>query len=552
MLPGVVVCEDPPTESQATSPRCPEDPPDAAPEDVLKDVREEPPKQLDDFSSGTTDQVEFLAELPQEPRRLQPEASDGKLSGSMGSTASTCTPHANASGAVAAFCHQCGLEADLYLDTSDMKRYCSDCWKDYYGHTPGRSEASPLIGVEVAETVAEERLSQLWSEKILPGWPPVVVPSTPARLGGREGQEWSSIKVRVHRQVVGAHAREQNNGEGHPLPGEVLAERYRVKHLVGEGHFTKAFMAEDEGSGGDVCLKRHRTLSVEALVDLFVLGKRIAEHDEGGHLFPLLTDAFYDVVGYTVETLIEGHNCLSLAKADAGFFKAMKNLRHVAVGTLRGLVALEQAGAVHNDVKPDNLIWTQECVKVVDFGCARLDSRVEPKGRNWALSEGGAGHLGKWSPEMVLRLPITHASDVWGMAISLCELYCGRFMWRNEADTAEVVLAQSLGLCSLRGGLPPSLLRRSPLDVRQLYTPAPCHYPVRQNAEGQLEVLRPVRWGLEQVIGEGWRENDKAELGQLLETALVVDAAHRPSAAKILECCPFVCSSPPDEIEGLI
>ena len=51
-------------------------------------------------------------------------------------------------------------------------------------------------------------------------------------------------------------------------------------------------------------------------------------------------------------------------------------------------------------------------MKIVDFGCARLDQEKS----NWALAEGGAGHLGKWSPEMNLRLPIGHRSDVWGTA----------------------------------------------------------------------------------------------------------------------------------------
>merc|ERR1719440_2235645 len=110
----------------------------------------------------------------------------------------------------------------------------------------------------------------------------------------------------------------------------------------------------------------------------------------------------------------------------------------------------------------------QPKVRIVDFGCARLDQREEP-GRNWSLAEGGAGHLGKWSPEMVLRLPISHRGDVWGVAISLCELHCGRAVWCNEGDTAEIVLAQLLGLCDLRAGVPASLLRRSPLDVRKLY-----------------------------------------------------------------------------------
>lgn len=317
--------------------------------------------------------------------------------------------------------------------------------------------------------------------------------------------------------------------------------------IAGEGHFTRAFLADDLLTSSRVCVKRHRGLTIEALSDLLNLGQRLEEADKAGEFFPRILDAFYDQLGYTVESLVEGQNCLSVARCNPSFFTRLDNLRVVARGGLSGLTLLERVGVVHNDVKPDNLIWCDTAedqdmhprVKIVDFGCARLDQREEP-GRNWSLAEGGAGHLGKWSPEMALRIPITHMNDVWGMAISICELYCGRSMWRNEADTVEVVVAQIIGLCNLRDGLPRSLLRRSPLDVRLLYTPAPAHFPLRRNTLGQLEVLRPSRWGLEQVLGERWREHEHRECGEFLEAALCVDAIARPSAAELLEACTFV------------
>jgi len=400
-----------------------------------------------------------------------------------------------------------------------------------------------LVQIEVGELWVSDRLSKLWAENPLPGWPPLIHP--PAPTPKCTENVWQTISVRVRREVVGPHSREQCNVDC-PLPGEVLAGRFRVQHCVGEGHFTKAFLAEDLTKGGSVCVKRHRSLTVEAVADLMVLAHRMEEADTDGLLFPRLVDAFYDIVGFTVESLIEGRNCLSVAQSKPLFFNDVSNLQHVALGTLKGLAALDRAGVVHNDVKPDNLIWSDipirgtVIVKIVDFGCARLDHRAEPAGRNWSLSEGGAGHLGKWSPEMALRLPITHRGDVWGVAVSLCELHCGRFVWRNEGDTAEMVLAQALGLCGLREGLPPSLLRRSPLDVRELYTPAPRHFPIRRNALGQLEALRPIRWGLEQVLGEGWREAGKIDLGELLQSLLTFDPLYRPSASQALERCRFV------------
>mmetsp|Transcript_13405 Transcript_13405/g.31482 ORF Transcript_13405/g.31482 Transcript_13405/m.31482 type:complete len:653 (+) Transcript_13405:75-2033(+) len=453
-------------------------------------------------------------------------------------------------------CHQCRTEGvETYLDSSDMNRYCETCWESYYGVLPSRSEVPPLVPIEVAVLWPEDRLARAWAEVGLSGWPPpAVIPQQVVGGDGVDGEMWSKINVRVRRDIVGPHARDHVSGNGVPQAGELIAGRYLCKILVGEGHFTKAFLADDLQTGQSVCLKRHRNLSVEALADLFVLGRRMQEVDEGGKFFPQITDAFYDLVGFTVESYVEGQNCFAIAHANPSFFDDMRTLRQVALGALRGLVLLDQAGIVHNDMKADNLIWVgpinapssdgkasflDAMVRIVDFGCARLDQREE-FGRNWSLAEGGAGHLGKWSPEMTLRLPITHRSDVWGVSVSLCELHCGRVAWRNEADTAEVVLAESLGLCGLRDGVPSSLLRRSPLDVRLLYTPAPKHLPLRRNALGQLEALQPLHWGLEQVLGAKWRDNRKAEFGELLQCCLIVDPLCRPSAAQVLDCCRFL------------
>lgn len=502
------------------------------------------------INSGHLSETEVMDVSPKACLRTPCPDAPSKLTHSMDSSASTCTPGSQKLRDFSR-CHQCSCEGlELFQDPSDLNHYCERCWTDFYGSQPQRYEVQPLVPVEVFELWQDAQLAQLWAGQTLPGWPPPLAHQPPAPPIGTEGELWSSVSVRVRRDIVGPHAREQTGGDT-LYPGEILAGKYRVQSLVGQGHFTKAFLAEDLTNGGMVCLKRHRQLTVEALSDLMVIGHRMAEVDAGGVLFPRLIDAFYDMVCFTVESLLEGQNCLALAQANPAFFADLGNLRQVAKGVLLGLSHLDRAGVVHNDVKPDNLMWVEAqppnpgdehpsaMVRIVDFGCARLDQREEP-GRNWSLAEGGAGHLGKWSPEMALRLPITHQGDVWGLAISLCELHCGRAVWRSEADTAEVVLAQALGLCDLRDGLPSSLLRRSPLDIRQLYTPAPRHFPLRRNALGQLEALCPARWGLEQVLGENWRETGKGELKGLLQHALVVDPAIRPSAAQLVECCRFV------------
>eukprot|EP00928_Gymnodinium_smaydae_P028837 TRINITY_DN21893_c0_g1_i2.p1 TRINITY_DN21893_c0_g1~~TRINITY_DN21893_c0_g1_i2.p1 ORF type:complete len:304 (-),score=47.68 TRINITY_DN21893_c0_g1_i2:129-911(-) len=246
--------------------------------------------------------------------------------------------------------------------------------------------------------------------------------------------------------------------------------------------------------------------------------------------------------GYTVETFIEGQNCLDVMRSDANHFGKADNLRIVAQGVLQGLALLAKAGVVHADVKADNILWTESQspgasprVRLVDFGCARLDRACE-NGRNWSLAEGGAGHLGKWAPEMILRLPITDRADVWGLGVVLLELHCGRFLWCCEEDSVEVVLAQVLGLIDARDGLPADLLRRSPLDITRLYTPGSQHFPVRRvhGSGGLLEEFRPVAWGLTALLGEKIEEPPWDAFAETVLAALTVDHDRRPSAEELL------------------
>jgi serine/threonine protein kinase len=301
-------------------------------------------------------------------------------------------------------------------------------------------------------------------------------------------------------------------------------------------------MATDEQTGKKVCVKKHNSLTVELLTDLLTICRRLKSEDEDSKYFPELFDAFYDIEGFTVESLVTGKNCVSKMRENKQHFKKFENLRIVAEQGYNGLVRMARAGVVHCDLKPDNIMWSEEGgeprVILVDFGCSRLDSRLE-NGRNWALSECGAGHVGKWAPEMVLRLPVTHKADVWGLAVALLELHCGRNTWCGELDTVEVILAQVLGICNARNGLPASLLRQSPLDIRQLYTPHPAYFPVqRQGTFGRgarFQELRPKTWGLACVLGNENRWDDMRKVfAHFVLRAMNLEHDKRASAEQLL------------------
>jgi serine/threonine protein kinase len=455
-------------------------------------------------------------------------------------------------------CHMCtDLHDEVFEDPNDNYTYCERCWLNWYGFSPNKVGPALVIPKKLVNVVqgklwAEDKLLMAWAEHPIHGWPPSQAPTRPVTSAEDPtgvGEFWAPVQVKLNPGLVGSHARTCTQSSNRELVGEVLCNRYTVQEVVGAGHFTRALLAIDSQTGGRVCVKKHNNITVELLTDLLTIGRRLQHVDKDGVYFPQLFEAFFDIDGYTVESLITGKNCLLVGRSDPEHFRSFDNLRIVAKGGLNGLVHMARACVVHCDLKPDNIMWvakteTREAtVQLVDFGCSRLDSRIE-SGRNWSLAEGGAGHVGKWAPEMVLRLPITHKADVWGLAVSLLELHCGRATWSGESDTVEVILAQVLGIVNARNGLPVDLLKRSPLDIRQLYTPHPCYFPVQRYGTfgrgASFQELRPAAWGLGFVLGneDTWDEIRKT-FATFITTSMTLDHEKRPSAEQML-AHPFI------------
>ncbi|MCA9494360.1 MAG: serine/threonine protein kinase, partial [Myxococcales bacterium] len=80
---------------------------------------------------------------------------------------------------------------------------------------------------------------------------------------------------------------------------------------------------------------------------------------------------------------------------------------------------VHEAGIVHRDVKPENVILTPTGVRLMDFGAARRVDQTRTMGEV-------LGTLGYLPPEQASGAPATSASDTYALGVVLFEMWTGR------------------------------------------------------------------------------------------------------------------------------
>ncbi len=247
---------------------------------------------------------------------------------------------------------------------------------------------------------------------------------------------------------------------------------YRLLAELGSGGMGQVFHAVVEGEvaglarGTHVAVKRVHPHLLEASGFLerclreAELGKRVVHENVVRTLDvgSVASEAGGAALPYLVTELVEGQTLRSLLEELGRVPEEL--CRHVGREVGKGLAAIHEAGVVHCDLKPENVLITQDrhVVKVMDLGVARLANearRLSPTGLF-------AGSIEYAAPEQVQRSegPIDARTDLHALGLVLYELATGVNPFRAEDVRAVLrnVLEQVPPRCTtLEPGLSPFL-----------------------------------------------------------------------------------------------
>ncbi|MGP3954952.1 Stk1 family PASTA domain-containing Ser/Thr kinase [Nonomuraea sp. 3N208] len=213
-----------------------------------------------------------------------------------------------------------------------------------------------------------------------------------------------------------------------PLVGRLLDGRYRIESRIARGGMATVYLALDVRLDRTVALKvMHRSLAEDpAFVRRFIgEAKTVASlsHPNVVHVFDQGTDN--DVVYLSME-YVPGRTLRDILR-DRGRLPAREALE-IMIPVLAALGAAHQAGMVHRDVKPENVLMTDDGrVKVVDFGLARAIEAT-----NQTRTGVMIGTIGYMAPEQVTTGAADVRSDVYAAGIMLFELVTGQQPYDGE------------------------------------------------------------------------------------------------------------------------
>ena len=232
--------------------------------------------------------------------------------------------------------------------------------------------------------------------------------------------------------------------------GSTILDTYRVESDAIEGGMGSVWRVHHTGWNVDLAMKRPqpKCFSSEKSKADFI---HECEAGIGLGLHPNIVSCYYvrEIAGTPTifSEWMDGGSLESAIKNGALYAGTEQEQRErildIAIQFVRGLHYAHEAGLIHQDVKPDNVLLTKAGeAKVADFGLAHARAvltgleggpalRESADSGKTMLSPSGGCTPAYCSMEQMDRKPLTRRTDIYSWAVSIMEMYLGARPWAN-------------------------------------------------------------------------------------------------------------------------
>ena len=249
------------------------------------------------------------------------------------------------------------------------------------------------------------------------------------------------------------------------LVGQTLSH-YLVLEQLGAGGMGEVYLAEDARLGRKVALKM-------LPADLTAEDERVRRFQQEARAASALNHpniiTIYEIVEmdsrhFMATEFIDGETLFERLRA--GLMKLDEAL-DVAVQVASALCAAHQAGIVHRDIKPGNIMLrTDGIVKVLDFGLAMLTEQKDDglEAATLVKTKQGTvmGTAHYMSPEQARGQKMDARTDIFSLGVVLYEMLTGRVPFGGETMTdvlASILMLEPLSLSQAAPEAPEELQR---------------------------------------------------------------------------------------------
>lgn len=210
-----------------------------------------------------------------------------------------------------------------------------------------------------------------------------------------------------------------------------MVGHYRIIEKIGAGGMGEVYLAEDTKLHRRVALKflPHYLVSDEDAKTRFTREAQAAATLKHPNIVTIHEVSEYQGRPFFAMECCEGLPLRDLIKEQK---LTLDQISHLAFQICEGLQEAHEAGIVHRDVKPSNIILDKKGrPKLVDFGLATI------RGAEKLTKTGSTlGTIGYMSPEQIQVKEVDQRSDLFSFGVVLYEMITGRLPFKGDTEAA--------------------------------------------------------------------------------------------------------------------